>query len=67
MREGEGRQWGRMSLPHHHRDERGEAGDMQIQNVQNGEQGSCKCKGLNNRGNCTGNEKMLPVTAETME
>lgn len=67
MREGEGRQWGRMSLPHHHRDERGEAGDMQIQNVQNGEQGSCKCKGLNNRGNCTENEKMLPVTAETME
>lgn len=58
---------GRMSLPHHHRDERGEAGDMQIQNVQNGEQGSCKCKGLNNRVNCTGNEKMLPVTAETME
>lgn len=34
---------GRMSLPRHHGDERGEAGDMQIQNVQNGEQGGCKC------------------------
>lgn len=58
---------GRMSLPRHHRDERGEARDMQTQNVQNGEQSSYKCKGLNNRVNCTGNEKMLPVTAETME
>lgn len=38
----------RRSLPQHRGDERGEAGDMQIQNLQNGEQGSCKCKGLNN-------------------
>lgn len=58
---------GGMSLPRHHRDERGEAGDMQIQNVQNGEQGSCKCRGLNNRVNCTGNEETLSVAAETME
>lgn len=65
--EGKGGSRGRMSLPRHHGDERGEAGDMQIQNVQNGEQGSCKCKGLNNRVNCTGNEEMLPVTAKTME
>lgn len=56
-----------MSLPRHHRDERGEAGDMQIQNVQNGEQGSCKCRGLNNRVNCTGNEETLSVAAETIE
>lgn len=68
-RRGGGRQrgGGRMSLPRHHRDERGEAGDMQIQNVQNGEQGSCKCRGLNNRVNCTGNEETLSVAAETME
>lgn len=59
--EGKGRGRGRgreaVSLPCHHRDERGEAGDMQIQNVQNGEEGGCKCKGLNNRVNCTENEK----------
>lgn len=56
-----------MSLPRHHRDERGEAGDMQTQNAQNGEQGSCKCAGSNNRVNCTGNEKTLSVTVETTE
>lgn len=57
--------WG--SLPRHHGDERGEARDMQIQNVQNGEQGSCNCKGMNNGVSGTENEKMRPVKAETME
>lgn len=65
--EGKGGSRGRLSLPHHHGDERGEAGDMQIQNVQNGEQGGCKCTILNNWVNCAGNEKMLPVTGETMD
>lgn len=41
--EGEGRgKRKHSSLPRHQCDERGEAGDMQIQNAQNGEQGSCK-------------------------
>lgn len=57
---------GGVSLPRHHRDERGEAGDMQIQNVQNGEQGSCKSEVLKNTVNCAGNEAMPSVTAETM-
>lgn len=40
---------GRISLPHHQCDERGEAGDMQIQNVGNGEQGGCKRFGFEQR------------------
>lgn len=52
--EGEGRgKRKHSSLPHHQCDERGEAGDMQIQNAQNGEQGSCKYKVLNNGVSCT--------------
>lgn len=56
-----------MSLPRHHRDERGEAGDMQIQNVQNGEQGSHKYKGFHNGVKCTGNKKMLPANQGTIQ